>query len=55
MTNGNVGYSDDGLMGETVLRLLLDDLHREGLTVNASLVETRMKARWTIWSGERYP
>lgn len=55
MTNGQVGYADDGLMGETVLRLLLDDLKREGLTANATMVESKMKARWTTWSSERYP
>lgn len=55
MTNGDVGYADDGLMDETVLRFLLDDLKREGLTENAILVESRMQARATIWASERYP
>lgn len=55
MTNGDVGYADDGLMDETVLRFLLDDLKREGLTDNATLVESRMQARSTIWASERYP
>jgi hypothetical protein len=56
MANPNsVGYVDDGLMDETVIRVLLDDLYREGLTANATLVESLMKARWTIWAGERYP
>ena len=55
MTDGQVGYADDGLMGETVLRLLLDDLKREGLTANFTLVESRMKAREANWAGERYP
>lgn len=56
MANPNsVGYVDDGLMDETVFRVLLDDLYREGLTANASVVESCMKARWTIWAGERYP
>ncbi|KAG6812634.1 hypothetical protein H0H92_001717 [Tricholoma furcatifolium] len=55
MTAGDVGYADDGLMGETVIRFLLNDLQREGLTANATLVQSRMKARWTIWSGERFP
>lgn len=55
MTNGRVGFVNVGLMGETVIRLLLDDLKREGLTANATLVETRMKARATVWAGQRYP
>ncbi|KAG6820154.1 hypothetical protein H0H93_004736 [Arthromyces matolae] len=55
MTSGSVGYADDGLMGETVIWMLLNDLKREGLTANATLVETRMKARETIWAKERYP
>ncbi|RDB29286.1 hypothetical protein Hypma_016101 [Hypsizygus marmoreus] len=54
MTNGRVGYTNFGLMGETVYRLLLDDLKREGLTANATLVESRMKARATIWAGQRF-
>ena len=55
MTDGQVGYADDGLMEETVIRYLLDDLKREGLAANATLVESRMKARETIWAGERFP
>ncbi|KAF8899308.1 hypothetical protein BD779DRAFT_74687 [Infundibulicybe gibba] len=55
MTGGRVGFAGDGLMGETVFRLLLDDLKREGLTANATLVESRMKTRATAWSKERYP
>ena len=55
MTDGGVGYTNDGLMDETVFRVLLDDLQREGLTANASLVESRMRARERVWAGERYP
>lgn len=55
MTNGLVGYADDGLMGETVLIYLLDDVKREGLTANATVLESRMKSRATNWAGERYP
>ncbi|KAF8167585.1 hypothetical protein B0H34DRAFT_23059 [Crassisporium funariophilum] len=55
MTNGKVGFAGDGLMGETVILRLLDDLKREGLAVNATLIETRMKSRATVWAGERYP
>lgn len=42
-------------MGETGIRLLLEDLKREGLTANATLVESRMRTRWTAWSTQRYP
>ncbi|CAL1693913.1 unnamed protein product [Somion occarium] len=55
MTDGGVGYVNDGLMDETVFRVLLDDLKREGLTANVTLVESRMKSRATVWAGERYP
>ena len=55
MTDGGVGYTSDGLMDETVFRFLLDDLKREGLTSNATLIENRMQARQEIWAGERYP
>jgi hypothetical protein len=55
MTNGRVGYVNVGLMGETVLKLLLNDLKREGLTSNATLVESRMKSRANVWAGQRYP
>ncbi|KAF9056072.1 hypothetical protein BJ165DRAFT_1430646 [Panaeolus papilionaceus] len=55
MTNGRVGYANVGLMGETVILNLLEDLKREGQTSNASLVEARMKSRATAWAGQRYP
>ena len=55
MTAGDVGYADDGLMDETVIRFLLSDLQREGLTANATLVQSRMQARAKIWAGERFP
>lgn len=55
MTGGRVGLVNVGLMGETVFRLLLDDLKREGLTGNATLVESRMKSRASVWAGQRYP
>ncbi|KAI0073727.1 hypothetical protein K474DRAFT_1677710 [Panus rudis PR-1116 ss-1] len=55
MTDGGVGYVNDGLMDETVFRMLLDDLKREGLTANATLVESRMRSRWSGWSRQRYP
>lgn len=55
MMSPSVGFNTDGLMGETVFRLLLDDLNREGLTANATFVQAQMKTRWTLWSTERYP
>lgn len=55
MTGGRVGFVNDGLMGETVIRLLLDDLKREGLTTNVTFVEGRMRSRATTWAGTRYP
>ncbi|KAH8105026.1 hypothetical protein DFH11DRAFT_1864351 [Phellopilus nigrolimitatus] len=55
MTNGSVGYADDGLMEETVLLYLLGDLTREGLLANATAMESRMKERQTIWAATPYP
>ncbi|KAJ7084747.1 hypothetical protein C8R43DRAFT_1051744 [Mycena crocata] len=55
MMGRSVGFNRDGLMGETVFRLLLDDLKREGLTANATFVEAQMRTRWTSWSTQRYP
>ena len=55
MTQNNVGYTNDGLMDETVIRVLLDDLKREGLSGNASLVESKMRARASVWAGEQFP
>jgi hypothetical protein len=55
MTGGRVGFLNFGLMGETVLTLLLDDLKREGLTSNATFVESEMQARASSWRGQRFP
>lgn len=55
MTNGTVGFVDDGLMGETVLVNLLEDLKREGQTDNANLIESRMRSRARVWASERFP
>ncbi|KLO07806.1 hypothetical protein SCHPADRAFT_894353 [Schizopora paradoxa] len=55
MTNGEVGYANDGLMDETVFLYLLEDLKREGLTANATIMESRMKARQAVWAATRYP
>ncbi|KAF8192016.1 hypothetical protein K438DRAFT_1970376 [Mycena galopus ATCC 62051] len=55
MMSPSVGFNTDGLMGETVFRLLLDDLQREGLTANATFVQAQMETRWRLWSTERFP
>lgn len=55
VTAGGRANENDGWMDETVFRYILEDLQREGLTANASLVESRMKARQAIWATERYP
>ena len=55
MTSGGVGYVNVGLMGETVFKLLLDDLKREGLTSAANTLESRMRARWQVWTNQRFP
>ncbi|KAJ7130945.1 hypothetical protein C8R46DRAFT_1015865 [Mycena filopes] len=55
MMSPRVGFNTDGLMGETIFRILLDDLQREGLTANATFVQAQMRTRWTRWSTERFP
>ncbi|KAJ6506867.1 hypothetical protein C8R45DRAFT_894337 [Mycena sanguinolenta] len=55
MMSRSVGFNTDGLMGETVIRLLLSDLQREGLTANATFVQAQMQTRWKLWSTERFP
>ena len=53
--NGLVGYSSDGLMGETVIGELLLDLQREGWSTEAEVVETLMKGRAETWNQEAVP
>ncbi|KAF3768781.1 hypothetical protein M406DRAFT_286769 [Cryphonectria parasitica EP155] len=48
--NWLVGYSTDGLMGETVFGELLKDLTREGWTTQAAALEAKMRARAELWS-----
>ena len=55
MTDGQVDYTYDGLMDETAFLYILDDLRREGFIANATLMESRMKARHDIWASERFP
>ncbi|KAI1811099.1 hypothetical protein GGS20DRAFT_579353 [Poronia punctata] len=54
-TKPGVGYSDVGLMGETVYGEILTDLTREGKTDEASVVVTAMKSRATKWSTQEVP
>nr|MDQ2687190.1 DUF5695 domain-containing protein [Armatimonadota bacterium] len=55
--NGNrrVGYVELGLMEGDVFLKLLNDLKREGMTVQAADVEALMKERADRWSHEAYP
>ncbi|HEX4334495.1 MAG TPA: DUF5695 domain-containing protein [Polyangiaceae bacterium] len=55
MTTIGTDYTKYGLMDGTVFLEILDDLKREGLTQNASDLETRMKAREAVWRTEAYP
>lgn len=48
--NWLVGYSTDGLMGETVFGELLKDLGREGFADEAGALEAKMSARAKLWS-----
>lgn len=50
--NWLVGYSTDGLMGETVFGELLKDLLREGedWATQAAALEAKMRARAALWS-----
>ena len=57
MTNSSISINnvEDGLMEETVFVYILDDLKREGFTANATLLESRMKARQEVWASTRFP
>ncbi|KZV96750.1 hypothetical protein EXIGLDRAFT_670719 [Exidia glandulosa HHB12029] len=55
MTTGGVGYVNDGLMGETVIWYLLNDLKKEGLSSNVPALETAMRRRQTAWSTQQFP
>lgn len=50
-----VGYSEVGLMGETVFGELLTDLKREGFADQASALEAKMSARAKLWSTQDDP
>lgn len=56
-SDGNwlVGYSTDGLMGETVFGELLKDLNREGFSDEAKSLEEKMRGRAELWSAMTDP
>jgi len=54
-TKSGVGYSDVGLMGETVYGEVLADLTREGKTSEASALSAAMKTRATKWNSQAVP
>jgi hypothetical protein len=55
MTTIGTDYTKYGLMDGTVFLEILNDLKREGLTQNASDLETRMKSREAVWRTESFP
>jgi hypothetical protein len=55
MTTIGNDYAKFGLMDGTVFLEILKDLQREGLTANASDLESKMKARESVWRGQNYP
>ena len=48
-------YAQYGLMDGTVFIEILKDLKREALTTQATDLETKMKARESVWRTENYP
>jgi hypothetical protein len=48
-------YAKYGLMDGTVFLEILEDLKREGLSQQATDLESKMKAREAIWRAESYP
>ncbi|KAK3322684.1 hypothetical protein B0H66DRAFT_620425 [Apodospora peruviana] len=55
MTDSSVGYSRDGLMGETVFGEILADLKRERRAVQATAFESAMRARARLWDAAAVP
>jgi hypothetical protein len=55
MTTIGNEYAKFGLMDGSVFLEILKDLKREGLTAQASDLETKMKAREAVWRTESYP
>jgi hypothetical protein len=52
---GNVGYSHDGLMGETVFGELLADLKREARATQVTALENSMRERARAWDAAAVP
>ncbi|GAB1321049.1 hypothetical protein MFIFM68171_11259 [Madurella fahalii] len=52
---GNVGYSHEGLMGETVFGEILADLKREGCATQVTAFEASMRARARRWDAAAVP
>lgn len=52
---GNVGYSREGLMGETVFGEILADLKREGRAAQVTTFEASMRARARRWDALAVP
>jgi hypothetical protein len=48
-------YIDAGLMGETIWIGILEDLKAEGLTAEATRLESAMEARQSLWSSQSNP
>ncbi len=55
MTTIGADYAHVGLMDGTVFIEILKDLEREGMSGEASDLETRMRARADRWASEAYP
>ncbi|KAL3486997.1 hypothetical protein BJX62DRAFT_241396 [Aspergillus germanicus] len=55
MTEPDVLWTDMGLMGETVIGKIIDDLNREDLSEKAKLLEEKMRKRADKWKSEAVP
>ena len=55
ITESDVGYSEFGLMGETIFGKILEDITRENKTEMAEQLEGNMRARAEHWAAEEVP
>lgn len=55
MTEADVMWTEMGLMGETVIGKILEDLNREDLLEKAKQLEERMMKRVENWNSEPVP
>ncbi|PNS14813.1 hypothetical protein CAC42_2042 [Sphaceloma murrayae] len=53
--NNRVGYTDVGLMGETIFGYILLSLREEGLSTEAGRYEAEMRDRQRVWAGRANP